>query len=167
MCCLDKLGLILENNKLRSKVLIILVLWTQVIKIYQKFPKKFSKISKNILRAMMKTSAQTDVRLKSYGQKAAQKSRLWPMGDFWSFFCPKLCNHQFLRFFSHFLMKFFSDFYSENGPKKWPGLGGQTPIFCKSKIIFTHIYTYHIDFCLQTKTFVSFDNILSTPPPLS
>ena len=44
--------------------------------------KKFSKIKKNILRTMVKTPAQTDGRLKSYGQKTAQKSHLGPKGDF-------------------------------------------------------------------------------------
>ena len=38
--------------------------------------KKFSKIKKNILRTMVKTPAQTDGWLKSFGQKTAQKSIL-------------------------------------------------------------------------------------------
>ena len=63
-----------------------------IVKVKKKIPSKKSekilKIKKNFLRTMVKTPAQTDEWLKSYGQKTAQKSPGGPRGDFWAVFYP-------------------------------------------------------------------------------
>ena len=50
---------------------VIFNIYGQQIKVIQKICQKSLKISKNILRTVVKTPAQTDERLKSYSQKTA------------------------------------------------------------------------------------------------